>query len=84
MSTISFDTLKFVQRLEKAGVSRELAIAKAEALKEALSIQSQSVATSSDVHELREEIRILRHSTRQLIGLSFFAMFVITALICLS
>ena len=84
MSTITFDTLKFVQRLEKAGVSRELAIAKAEALKEALPIQSQSVATSSDIQELRDEIRMLKQATRHLIGLSFFAMFVVTALICLS
>jgi len=31
MSTITFDTLKFVERLEKAGVSREQASAMAEA-----------------------------------------------------
>ena len=32
MSTLTFDTLKFAQRLEKAGATREYAIAKAEAL----------------------------------------------------
>ena len=35
MSTITFDTLKFVDRLEKAGVSREQAVAMAEAFKDA-------------------------------------------------
>lgn len=35
MSTITFDTLKFVERLERAGVSREQASAMAEAFKDA-------------------------------------------------
>ncbi len=35
MSAITFDTLKFVERLEKAGVSREHASAIAEAQKDA-------------------------------------------------
>ena len=35
MATITFDTLKFVERLEKAGVSREQASAMAEAFKDA-------------------------------------------------
>jgi len=33
MSAITFDTLKFVERLEKAGMSREYAAALAEAQK---------------------------------------------------
>jgi hypothetical protein len=37
MATITFDTLKFVERLEKAGVSREQATAFADAQKEAFS-----------------------------------------------
>jgi hypothetical protein len=34
MTAITFDTLKFAERLEKAGASRELASAMAEAQKE--------------------------------------------------
>ena len=35
MSTVTFDTLKFVEKLEKAGVVREQAAAMAEAFKDA-------------------------------------------------
>ena len=36
MATITFDTLKFTQRLEQAGISHDQAVAMAEAQKESL------------------------------------------------
>ncbi|MDK9719892.1 MAG: CCDC90 family protein [Rhodospirillales bacterium] len=54
MTTIAFDTLKFVQTLEKAGVPPPQAEAFAEALKQA---QSESeLATRSDLRETEERI----------------------------
>ena len=47
MATITFDTLKFVERLEKAGVSREQASAMADAFKDASS--EAELATKNDV-----------------------------------
>jgi len=62
MSTITFDTLKFVERLEKAGVSREQAAAMAEAFKDASG--EAEVATRKDialaVAEIKTEIANVR------------------------
>ncbi|MEY3881081.1 MAG: hypothetical protein RIQ94_1877 [Pseudomonadota bacterium] len=54
MAIITFDILKFVERLEKAGVSREQASAMAEAFKDASS--EAELATKNDLDKL--EIRI--------------------------
>jgi hypothetical protein len=58
MATITFDTLKFVERLKAAGVSEEHAKAEAEALSEALAeaIQIGQIATKVDIESLRNEI----------------------------
>ncbi len=59
MSTITFDTLKFVDRLEKAGASRELATAMAEAQKEAFAeTLDTSVATKADLATLKTELKL--------------------------
>jgi hypothetical protein len=62
MSTITFDTLKFVERLEKAGISREQASAMAEAFKDASG--EAEVATRKDialaVAEIKTEIANVR------------------------
>lgn len=62
MSTITFDTLKFVERLEKAGISREQASAMAEAFKDASG--ETEVATRKDialaVAEIKTEIANVR------------------------
>ncbi len=55
MSTITFDTLKFVERLEKAGVSREQASAMAEAFKDASG--EAEIATRKDVALAVAEIK---------------------------
>lgn len=57
MSTITFDTLKFVERLEKAGVTREQASAFADAQKEAFAeALDTSFATKTDIEAVRADI----------------------------
>jgi len=57
MSAITFDTLKFVERLEKAGVSREQAAAFADAQKEAFSeALDGSLASKIDIEAIRADI----------------------------
>jgi hypothetical protein len=57
MSTITFNTLKFSQRLEKAGATREYAIAEAEALSEVFETGTQDLSTKGDINVVRSEIR---------------------------
>ena len=57
MSTTTFDTFKFVDRLEKAGLSREQAAAIAEAQKESLSeALDATLATKADAVRLETRI----------------------------
>lgn len=57
MSAITFDTLKFVERLEKAGVSREQATAFADAQKDAFSeALDGSLASKIDIEAIRADI----------------------------
>ncbi len=54
MSAITFDTLKFAERLEKAGASRELAAAITEAQKDSLAeVLDTTLATKTDIATLR-------------------------------
>ncbi len=61
MGTITFDTFKFVDRLEKTGLSREqtavIVEAQQVAFSEALDI---SRATKADVREVRTDLDLLR------------------------
>lgn len=57
MSTITFDTLKFAERLEKAGLTREQAAAIAEAQKDSLAEALDStLATKADIVRLENRI----------------------------
>jgi hypothetical protein len=57
VATISFDTLKFVERLEKAGVTREQAAAFAGAQKDAFSEALEgSLASKIDIEAIRADI----------------------------
>ena len=58
MGTITFDTLKFVERLKSAGVSEEQAKAEAEALVGALSetFTLRELATKLDLELLRVDL----------------------------
>lgn len=53
MAAITFDTLKYVERLEKAGIPREHAKAEAEALAEILASGAQDLVTNE-----RLEVRL--------------------------
>ena len=62
MTTITFNTLKFAQRLEKAGATREYAAA--EALSDVFETGTQELASKSDLllvkNELKSEMREMR------------------------
>lgn len=75
MTTITFDTYHFVERLEKAGMPREQAAAFAEAQKESLAEALDSgLVTQSDLFEAKAELKAdivrLETSTKE----SFAAM----------
>ena len=57
MSVTTFDTLKFAQRLEKAGLGREQAVAFAEAQQEAFAeaLETQ-LATKGDVQRVQGDL----------------------------
>lgn len=58
MTTITFDTFRFVDRLEKAGATRELAVAMADAQKEAFSeALDSSVATKADLFAVKSDLK---------------------------
>lgn len=57
MSAISFDTLKFAERMERAGMPREQASALAEAQRESLAeVLDTTLATKSDIATVKLEI----------------------------
>lgn len=57
MVTITFDTLKFVEKLRAAGVSEAQAKAEAEALVSVLSEAiEQQLATKDDIRDVRSDI----------------------------
>lgn len=60
MTTLTFDTLKFANRLKAAGVPDKQAEAEAEALAEVLgeSIKASDLANKNDLHD--SEIRIIK------------------------
>jgi len=61
MTTIAFDTLKFAQRLEQAGVPRNQAEAFAEAQKDFLDeITQADLATKNDIKDIRNDIQNIR------------------------
>lgn len=58
MATITFDTLKFVERLKAAGVPESQAKAEAEALTEALAktIAIRDLATKADLESFKSDL----------------------------
>lgn len=57
MSAVTFDTHKFVERLEKAGVSRELASALLDVQKQSLSeVMDSTLATKDDIRSVRDDL----------------------------
>lgn len=56
MGVIAFDTLKFVQRLEAAGMAHEQAVALAEAQREIWIEADAQVATKADIVRLESAV----------------------------
>lgn len=64
MATITFDTLKFVEKLKSAGVPEAQAKAEAEALVSALAEAMDSqLATKSDIFRVEKELAVLKWMT---------------------
>jgi hypothetical protein len=59
MATITFDTLKFANKLKSAGVVPEHAEAEAEALADIFEINLKEVATKEDIKLLKDDIKHL-------------------------
>jgi hypothetical protein len=63
MSAITFDTLKFANRLKAAGVSDKQAEAEAEVLAEVLEVNLKDLSTKADLLavkvELQQEMKLL-------------------------
>ena len=54
---MTFDTLKFVESLERAGASRELASALVEVQKESLAeVMDATLATKADIRSVRDDL----------------------------
>lgn len=69
MATITFDTLKFVEKLKSAGVSEEHAKAEAEALVTAFSEAMDSqLATKSDINRLERELLVVKWMVGLVLG----------------
>lgn len=65
MATITFDTLKFVEKLEKAGLPREQAAAIAEAQKDAFSESLDNmIASRQDMTNLGKQIDKIESTLR--------------------
>lgn len=61
MSTITFDTLKFVEKLKAGGVPEAQAKAEAEALVSAFSEAMESqLATRNDINRIEKELVVLK------------------------
>ena len=76
MATITFDTLKFAEKLEKAGLPRGQAAAIAEAQKDAFAEAMDSqFATKANLMEMEKRL------TRWSIGLALGQVVIIAALV---
>ena len=81
MSTLTFDTLKYAERLEKAGIPREHAKAEAEALADVMASGMQELPTKADITQLRTEINGEMKLIRWMVGLSLALSIGIIALL---
>ncbi len=69
MSTITFDTLKFVEKLKAGGVPEAQAKAEAEALVSAFSEAMESqLATKHDINRIEKELVVLKWMTGIVMG----------------
>lgn len=77
MTAVTFDTLKFSQKLESVGFTHEQAVGASEALAETF---ADSVATKHDIQLVRHDLEVLRRDlTIRLGGMMIVASGVIIA-----
>ena len=60
MTTVTFDTLAYVKTLRDAGIEEKQAEAQATALANVLKGHDESVATKSDIHDLKRDMELMR------------------------
>ena len=85
MAAVMFDTYKFVDKLEKAGVAPEQAKAEVEALSAALSeaLDSQ-LTTKSDLNKLEKELKLdINRLEKELIVLKWMVGLVLGGIVTL-
>jgi len=85
MAAVMFDTYKFVDKLEKAGVAPEQAKAEVEALSAALSeaLDSQ-LTTKSDLNKLEKELKFdINRLEKELIVLKWMVGLVLGGIVTL-
>jgi len=79
MSSITFNTLKFAQRLEKAGATREYAAAEAEALSDVFETGTQELITKSDLQQelapIRTDLAVLKWMMGAMIAIGMTILF---------
>jgi hypothetical protein len=81
MSALTFDTLKYTERLRAAGVTEAQAKAEAEALRDALSeALDTTLATKGDLLEAKNEIKLGMSDVRHELGLLRWMMGILIAL----
>ena len=69
MATVTFDTLKFVERLKAGGVPEAQAKAEAEALETAFSEAMDSkLTTKSDINRLERELLVVKWMVGLVLG----------------
>ena len=67
MTTVTFNTHKFIRKLETAGFDTRQAEAMTEALAEVLDEStSMTLASKQDIHALKEDINVLRLEMREI------------------
>ena len=81
MATITFDTLKFANKLKSAGVLPEHAEAEAEALADIFEVNLKEVATKEDIKHLEERIdsKFIRFEQRMTIKLGALMVIAVSA-----
>ena len=86
MSAITFDTLKFANRLKAAGVPDKQAEAEAEVLAEALEVNLKDLSTKADLLaakvELQQDMKLLEQRlTIKLVSLIALSIGIVAALV---
>lgn len=66
MSTLTFNTLKFANRLKTAGVPAQQAEAEAEALSEVFEASLSELVTKGDMRFLKNDMQLLKNDMQRL------------------